>query len=134
MRAIQIVPICKQGTTRDHADVAKFQVPSPKKLMLLSCLQSTRAVKKASTSVLPIQIFRTISSASRPYIFHVGASWAGMKKAHIRFPPESAIAEFRDRTLSRRTLINSGDAGQDFFYVGNVRQNACQVLLLSISC
>jgi hypothetical protein len=64
--------------------------------------------------------------SSRPYKFHVGASWAGKptewgpKRLHIPFAPESVIGSWRDETLSRPKAVPSRDAGEDFFYVQEV--------------
>jgi hypothetical protein len=74
----------------------------------------------------PYQSARWLSS--RPYKFHVGASWAGKppeanskpKRLQIPFPPESVIGTWRDKTLSRPKAVNSVDAGEDFFYVQEV--------------
>lgn len=64
--------------------------------------------------------------SSRPYKFHIGASWAGKppepgpKQLHIPFASESVIGAWRDKTLSRPKAVRSKDAGDDFFYVQEV--------------
>lgn len=68
----------------------------------------------------------TTASTSRPYTFHLGASWAGKPEdpaleAKIPFPPDTLIGAWRDRTLMHPKSVKSVDAGEDFFFVQQVR-------------
>ena len=68
---------------------------------------------------------RLISSIRRPFTFHIGASWAGKPEptsmAKVPFPSKDPIGTWRDHTLSRSKTVRSDDAGEDFFYVQEVR-------------
>ncbi|KAL0946909.1 hypothetical protein HGRIS_013070 [Hohenbuehelia grisea] len=77
----------------------------------------------------------TSNSASanvrRPYTFHIGASWAGKppdptinRDKMIPFPPDSVIGKWRDRTLARPKSVLSKDAGEDFFFVQEMRNQS----------
>jgi protein phosphatase PTC7 len=66
-----------------------------------------------------------MSSMTRPYTFHIGASWAGKpadsnKIPKVPFPPESLIGNWRDKTLSLPKAAGTKDAGEDFFFVQEV--------------
>ncbi|KAF8228176.1 hypothetical protein L208DRAFT_1292865 [Tricholoma matsutake] len=67
-----------------------------------------------------------MSSILRPFTFHIGASWAGKPADHTKvpkvpFPPNTLVGAWRDHTLSRKKAVRSHDAGEDFFYVQEVR-------------
>lgn len=73
---------------------------------------------------------RTLSTSTtlpRPYTFHIGASWAGKvdrdldKRFKIPFSPDGPIGSWRDKMLSRPKAVKSLDAGEDFFFVQEVR-------------
>lgn len=91
----------------------------------LTTIERLVARKSRRTTSLPAT-FRWLSQASRPYKFHVGASWAGKpldydpRQFQVPFAPESVIGTWRDKTLSRPKAVNSKDAGEDFFYVQEV--------------
>ncbi|KAH7930759.1 protein serine/threonine phosphatase 2C [Leucogyrophana mollusca] len=78
---------------------------------------------------------RNISSESlsRPYKFHIGASWAGKppdpKVVPLNHPPftaESPVGRWRDEMLARpkHALSHGKDAGEDFFYIADMRNNS----------
>ncbi|KZP11994.1 hypothetical protein FIBSPDRAFT_898576 [Athelia psychrophila] len=74
---------------------------------------------------------RHISTVPRPYKFHIGASWAGKPAERGRkpldtvpFTPDSPIGAWRDATLSRPKSVASKDAGEDFFYVQEMRNGS----------
>ncbi|KII88511.1 hypothetical protein PLICRDRAFT_30007 [Plicaturopsis crispa FD-325 SS-3] len=66
----------------------------------------------------------------RPYTFHIGASWAakppnpGHDIPKVPWPPKSLVGAWRDATLARRKAVKSVDAGEDFFYVQQMRNNS----------
>ncbi|CAA7271708.1 unnamed protein product [Cyclocybe aegerita] len=68
----------------------------------------------------------------RPYTFHIGASWAGkpadpmyqMPKEKVPFPPDTLIGAWRDKTLTRPRSVRSADAGEDFFFVQEMRNSS----------
>jgi len=69
---------------------------------------------------------RLMSSVLRPFTFHIGASWAGKppdptNTPKVPFPSDSPIGAWRDHTLSRPKAVRSDGAGEDFFYVQQVR-------------
>ena len=73
----------------------------------------------SSSSIPPIHA----TSSSRPYTFHIGASWAGKRDdgpIKAAFPPDTVIGTWRDKTLSRPKAVRSRDAGEDFFFVQEV--------------
>jgi hypothetical protein len=67
------------------------------------------------------------TTPQRPYTFHIGASWAGkpedpvIKASKVPFPSDTVIGAWRDKTLSRPKHVRSQDAGEDFFFVEEVR-------------
>jgi len=68
-----------------------------------------------------------LSTVTRPYTFHIGVSWAGKPHRNpdsgfkIPFPSDGLIGSWRDQTLARPKAIKSTDAGEDFFFVQEVR-------------
>ncbi|KAF9464690.1 protein serine/threonine phosphatase 2C [Collybia nuda] len=72
---------------------------------------------------------RLMSTLPRPYTFHIGASWAGKteeqtKVKKIPFPADGLVGTWRDHTLSRHKMVKSDDAGEDFFYVQEMRNKS----------
>ncbi|KAF7968268.1 hypothetical protein HWV62_31055 [Athelia sp. TMB] len=74
---------------------------------------------------------RHLSTLPRPYKFHIGASWAGKPAergrkplATVPFTHDSPIGAWRDVTLSRPKAVSSKDAGEDFFYVQEMRNGS----------
>lgn len=69
----------------------------------------------------------TSPSPSHPYKFHVGASWMGKPpfgRVHVKtkpFPADSPIGIWRDKALSWPKGIPSTSAGEDFFYIEEMR-------------
>lgn len=88
--------------------------------------------RKTRRTCLPTSS-RWLSTPSRPYQFHVGASWAGKppgpgpKRLNVPFASESVVGTWRDKTLSWPKMVNSKDAGEDFFYVQEVSLNRSNV-------
>ncbi|KAF9264688.1 protein serine/threonine phosphatase 2C [Marasmius fiardii PR-910] len=80
--------------------------------------------------------FVPTNTSTRPYRFHIAASWAGKPETarvgvnmiSVPFPPESVIGRWRDLTLRsegrkrKRWLAN--DAGEDFFFVQEMRNGS----------
>ncbi|EGO18572.1 hypothetical protein SERLADRAFT_443910 [Serpula lacrymans var. lacrymans S7.9] len=73
----------------------------------------------------------TSSIMSRPYKFHIGASWAGKPeedpqaaRLQAPFPASSVIGKWRNEMLARPKGVVSKDAGEDFFYITNMRNNS----------
>lgn len=63
---------------------------------------------------------------SRPYTFHIGASWAGKPQdptlaPKVPFPSDTLVGSWRDKTLKHPKSVKSVDAGEDFFFVQQVR-------------
>jgi hypothetical protein len=88
---------------------------------ILSKTHRSRLRLYSSSSIPPIHA----TTASRPYTFHIGASWAGKPddnpiKIKAAFPPDTVIGTWRDKTLSRPKAVRSRDAGEDFFFVQEV--------------
>ncbi|TFK54894.1 protein serine/threonine phosphatase 2C [Heliocybe sulcata] len=74
---------------------------------------------------------RTLSTLSRPYRFHIAASWAGkppdprVKRVKSSFPPNSSILKWKDDQLARLHTSTWGtDPGEDFFYVQEMREQS----------
>ncbi|KAF8575553.1 protein serine/threonine phosphatase 2C [Ramaria rubella] len=66
----------------------------------------------------------------RPFKFHIGASFAA-KPAHTHddhlkagFLPDSPIGLWRDNALRRTKAVQSNSAGEDFFFVQEVRNGS----------
>lgn len=96
--------------------------------------------RKSARAGLPSSS-RHVSSMLRPYKFHIGASWAGKPPDRDRktlktepFAADSVIGAWRDKTLSRPKAASSKDAGEDFFYVQEVRSfvQALAIVLIYI--
>lgn len=98
----------------------------------ISAYQREFARRSTTKSVLPerAQTTRALSVATnppRPYAFHIGASWAGKVNRDedqlfkIPFPADGPIGSWRDKLLSRPKAVKSIDAGEDFFFVQEVR-------------
>ncbi|VDB82957.1 unnamed protein product [Peniophora sp. CBMAI 1063] len=71
------------------------------------------------------------SDATRPYQFHVGASWLAKpadratRKNTTPFAPESPIGKWRDETLTLGGPSSSRKgAGEDFFYIQDMRNQS----------
>lgn len=66
------------------------------------------------------------SVSRRPYTFHIGASWAGKTKTgpmlHVPWPADGLVGAWRDKTLVRSHSPKARDAGEDFFFIQEVRQ------------
>src|ERR1700761_4573879 len=78
-----------------------------------------------------------ISSFPRPFKFHFGVSYAGkpadsdlvQARQRGRFAATSPVGKWRDNMLKQRNKsVQSADAGQDFFYIQEVR--ACKLPIL----
>lgn len=62
---------------------------------------------------------------TRPYTFHIGASWAGkapdsVELQKVPFPSDGLIGAWRDKTLAQGQAARGRDAGEDFFFVQEV--------------
>lgn len=63
----------------------------------------------------------------RPYQFHIGCSYAGKpedpneKLRKVPFPPDTLIGGWRDRMLAWPKSMPFKNAGEDFFFVQEVR-------------
>jgi len=81
----------------------------------------------AKVGTLPRIQNQGLSTVTRPYTFHIGVSWAGKPHRNpgsgykIPFPSDGLIGSWRDQTLARPKAIKSTDAGEDFFFVQEVR-------------
>lgn len=75
------------------------------------------------------------NNSIRPFTIHVGVSFAGKpqelraplkkrRKNGLDFPPESEIAKWRAKSLSRVKGVPTKDAGEDFFFVQEMRNNS----------
>lgn len=71
---------------------------------------------------------RSLSTVSRPYRFHTGASWAGKPSDPLTRPVNTApfardhpIGRWRDHVLSRPNPHWGKHIGEDFFYIQEVR-------------
>lgn len=76
---------------------------------------------------------RLMSTLPRPYTFHIGASWAGKAEEQTRlkkvpFPADGLLGTWRDQTLARPKAVKSQDAGEDFFYIQEVRGLSTTIL------
>lgn len=73
----------------------------------------------------------TGTPTQRPYTFHIGASWAGKPEdpviaaSKVPFPSDTLVGSWRDKMLSRPKHVRSKDAGEDFFFVQEVRHSRC---------
>lgn len=68
----------------------------------------------------------SVVPSRRPYTFHLGASWAGKPEdptlaPKVPFPPDTLIGSWRDKMLDREKRAKSIDAGEDFFFIQEVR-------------
>ncbi|KAL4067619.1 phosphatase 2C-like domain-containing protein [Scleroderma citrinum] len=83
-------------------------------------------------SLLPIwrASAKFLSTSTRPFTFHIGASWAAkspdpkVTRFHTPFPTDSCIGKWRDGMLTLRQNNLSKDAGEDFFYVTDMRSGS----------
>jgi protein phosphatase PTC7 len=88
--------------------------------------RKSSAKTAASTRAKADRTLSTVTSLSRPYAFHIAASWAGKPnrqldpRFQIPFPSEGPIGSWRDKTLSRPKAVKSVDAGEDFLFVQEV--------------
>ncbi|KAL0071415.1 Protein phosphatase 2C 7 [Marasmius tenuissimus] len=82
------------------------------------------------STISPGNTYPKASSLSRPYRFHIAASYAGKPESargnqNVQvpsFPHESVIGRWRDQTLLRSSVARkkpwfSKDAGEDFFFI-----------------
>ncbi|KAH8107078.1 protein serine/threonine phosphatase 2C [Cristinia sonorae] len=74
------------------------------------------------------RLLSTAAPPSRPYRFHIGASWSGKpaepRKVPIKtgpFPPNSPIGAWRDHVLSRPKAVPGTHIGEDFLYIQEMR-------------
>jgi protein phosphatase PTC7 len=87
---------------------------TPKNAISAQCASTTRTLSNSTT--LPKQ-----------YSFHIGTSWTGKvdrdgnKQFKIPFSADSTIGSWRDKMLSRPKAPKAVDAGEDFFFVQEVR-------------
>lgn len=65
-----------------------------------------------------------------PYKFHLGASWAGKpaddmarraRARHPGFPSNTPLGAWRDEMLARHKAVQSQHAGEDFYFIQEVR-------------
>jgi len=72
--------------------------------------------------------------ASYPFTFHVGASFAGKptsdmqrraRSRHPGFPEDHPLGRWRDAMLARPKAVRSFHAGEDFYFVQQVRHPNC---------
>lgn len=81
------------------------------------------------------------TNGPRPFKVHIGVSFAGKpnefraplkkrRKNGLDFPPESEIAKWRAKSLARVKGVPAKDAGEDFFFVQEVRVIYCCCSLL----
>jgi protein phosphatase PTC7 len=98
-------------------------------LRLLTQRSTCQLVSVSQRANRPIT--RTFSSTrpgsppSRPYQFHFGASWAAKppekSRIHVPFSPDTTVGRWRDGMLGKWRYVTSRDAGEDFFFVTEVR-------------
>jgi protein phosphatase PTC7 len=97
-----------------------------------------RSVCRLSTAVAPRRTMST-STITRPYTFHIGASWAGKPPEEPRrggkkksalvpqqgFPPNSEVGRWRKAELERFAFGAKGRLpGEDFFYACSMRDHS----------
>lgn len=89
-----------------------------------------RSASKNVVSPRRAKITRNFSTSAllpKQYSFHIGTSWAGKvdrdgyNRFKIPFSAHSTIGSWRDQMLSRPKAVKSVDAGEDFFFVQEVR-------------
>jgi hypothetical protein len=76
---------------------------------------------------------RRLSPITRPYRFHIGASFAGKKslfgdeaaKPKRDFSPSSPIYIWREEQLNWKKANGAKTAGEDFFFIQQVRTVLC---------
>lgn len=78
---------------------------------------------------------RSMSTAPGPYKVYTGASFAGKpledrpvrrrRRTVIDFPEGSDISSWRKEMLSRPKAVQCSEAGEDFFYIQDVRLFCC---------
>lgn len=71
----------------------------------------------------------TSSHVTRPYTFHIGASWAGKPedpsaKRKVPFPEDTLIGGWRDKMLAWPKAVQSKNAGEDFFFIQEMRNGS----------
>lgn len=103
---------------RQNSFTASTMYPRP---FLLSKMYRPAFVREICRRSRP----RSLSSVARPYTFHIGASWAGKPKGgallHAPWPADGLIGAWRDHTLARSHTPKARDAGEDFFFIQEVR-------------
>ncbi|TFK76454.1 protein serine/threonine phosphatase 2C [Pluteus cervinus] len=94
---------------------------------------SSNVVRKARRRCHPhisassLRAYATVSQ--RPYEFHIGASWAGKpeppgQRPKVPFPADGLIGAWRDKMLALRQDTLTQDAGEDFFFIQQMRDNS----------
>jgi protein phosphatase PTC7 len=96
---------------------------------IYSPILARNILRKTSRTRLQVYSHSSTIPPAPPYTFHIGASWAGKrddssKKIKTSFPPDTLIGSWRDKTLSRPKAVRSQDAGEDFFFVQEMRNGS----------
>ncbi|TFK29931.1 protein serine/threonine phosphatase 2C [Coprinopsis marcescibilis] len=95
---------------------------------VLSCYRPPLARHIAQKASLTRRYSTTV--AKRPYTFHIGASWAGKAEDpviaanKVPFPSDTLVGSWRDKMLARTKNVRSKDAGEDFFFVQEMRNGS----------
>ncbi|KIJ69408.1 hypothetical protein HYDPIDRAFT_106015 [Hydnomerulius pinastri MD-312] len=70
------------------------------------------------------------TTVSRPYKFHIGASWAAKPpdpkstRFHTSFSADTLLGKWRDEMLAHHKNPVAKDAGEDFFYITQMRNGS----------
>ncbi|KAF7778731.1 hypothetical protein Agabi119p4_3076 [Agaricus bisporus var. burnettii] len=92
-----------------------------------------RSASKNVVSPRRAKITRNFSTSAllpKQYSFHIGTSWAGKvdrdgyNRFKIPFSAHTTIGSWRDQMLSRPKAVKSVDAGEDFFFVQEMRNGS----------
>jgi hypothetical protein len=90
-----------------------------------TCLLASVSQRANRPITRPYSTTRPASPQSRPFQFHFGASWAAKppekSRIHVPFPPDTTVGRWRDEMLGKWKNGTSRDAGEDFFFVAEVR-------------
>ncbi|KAJ3545167.1 hypothetical protein NMY22_g2549 [Coprinellus aureogranulatus] len=114
----------------------------PKTVLYRYLLRKNRSISKTAHLVTPTRLFATTTTAEpiyssnnrrharRPYEFHIGCSYAGKpedpteKLRKVPFPPDTLIGGWRDKMLAWPKSVPFRSAGEDFFFVQEVRNSS----------
>lgn len=116
--AVPLAMVPSLSTSR----ISALRICAPALARRIVCKQGRTRLLSTSTATYQASVV----PSPRPYTFHLGASWAGKPEdptlaPKVPFPPDTLIGSWRDKMLDRKKRAKSVDAGEDFFFIQEVR-------------